>query len=410
MLNKKSQATMEFFITYGWAILIVLVVVGTLTAFGIFNTDYIMPERCRIGSYGTIECIDYVMHQDGILLFNLENNGNKGDLIITKVTADIDKEKCGGTLPEPLLFPAHKDILLYVGQDLAADKKLEHGCNALLGKSTNKKIKTGIKIEYKTVSSDSEHTMAGELITSIENQDGACSDCDIICEDRCTPDQIGCSDDSLQKYTCDMTTDLCYDKQFEDCPSGYTCQDGECISPLIALNNILDDKWTCITERAGKCTITESVGEDGEPDYSYRVYESPCGRISGSLSIAASKEITIPPPPVYLHVNRKLIVSACCGTSCDRCVGGECSAGIYLGTGTTDYYLRRNVLEIFTKTGYPNNVARDWQEKWYDLSAYSGKKLKIVSRARHAYPKHNNQVYIKDVYLTDCNPNIDSCD
>ena len=35
MINKKSQAALEFIMTYGWAILVVLVAIGALAYFGI---------------------------------------------------------------------------------------------------------------------------------------------------------------------------------------------------------------------------------------------------------------------------------------------------------------------------------------------------------------------------------------
>lgn len=38
-MKKKSQAAMEFLMTYGWAILVVLVFLGALTYFGVFNPD-----------------------------------------------------------------------------------------------------------------------------------------------------------------------------------------------------------------------------------------------------------------------------------------------------------------------------------------------------------------------------------
>jgi len=40
---KKSQAAMDFLITYGWAILIVLIMIGTLAYFGVLNPDKFTP-------------------------------------------------------------------------------------------------------------------------------------------------------------------------------------------------------------------------------------------------------------------------------------------------------------------------------------------------------------------------------
>ncbi|MBI2664247.1 hypothetical protein HYX10_02795 [Candidatus Woesearchaeota archaeon] len=45
---KKAQAAMEFLMTYGWAILVVLVVIGALAYFGVLNPSSLVPERCAL--------------------------------------------------------------------------------------------------------------------------------------------------------------------------------------------------------------------------------------------------------------------------------------------------------------------------------------------------------------------------
>lgn len=45
MINKQGQAAMEFLMTYGWAILAAIIVIGVLASFGIFNQPlYHSPE------------------------------------------------------------------------------------------------------------------------------------------------------------------------------------------------------------------------------------------------------------------------------------------------------------------------------------------------------------------------------
>lgn len=49
-MNKKSQYAMEFLMTYGWAILVVIAMVGALAYFGVFNPDNFLPideENCE---------------------------------------------------------------------------------------------------------------------------------------------------------------------------------------------------------------------------------------------------------------------------------------------------------------------------------------------------------------------------
>lgn len=42
---KKGQAAMEFLMTYGWAILVVLAAIGALAYFGVLSPDNLLPER-----------------------------------------------------------------------------------------------------------------------------------------------------------------------------------------------------------------------------------------------------------------------------------------------------------------------------------------------------------------------------
>lgn len=45
MFNKKGQAAMEFLMTYGWAILVVLAAIGALAYFGVLSPEKLVPER-----------------------------------------------------------------------------------------------------------------------------------------------------------------------------------------------------------------------------------------------------------------------------------------------------------------------------------------------------------------------------
>ncbi len=49
MKGKRGQAAMEFLMTYGWAILVVLVAIGALAYFGVLNPGRFLPSSCTIG-------------------------------------------------------------------------------------------------------------------------------------------------------------------------------------------------------------------------------------------------------------------------------------------------------------------------------------------------------------------------
>tara|TARA_Y100000031_G_scaffold47194_1_gene53765 strand:+ start:3907 stop:4353 length:447 start_codon:yes stop_codon:yes gene_type:complete len=46
--SKKSQAAMEFLMTYGWAILVVLAAIAALAYFGVLSPEKILPSKCLL--------------------------------------------------------------------------------------------------------------------------------------------------------------------------------------------------------------------------------------------------------------------------------------------------------------------------------------------------------------------------
>ena len=57
MTKRKAQAALEFLMTYGWAILVVLVAVGALAYFGVLSPDKFLPAKCTLQA--GIACLDH---------------------------------------------------------------------------------------------------------------------------------------------------------------------------------------------------------------------------------------------------------------------------------------------------------------------------------------------------------------
>jgi hypothetical protein len=49
---KKGQAAMEFLMTYGWAILVVLAAIGALAYFGVLSPSKLVPDKCTLQPKG----------------------------------------------------------------------------------------------------------------------------------------------------------------------------------------------------------------------------------------------------------------------------------------------------------------------------------------------------------------------
>ena len=72
--NTKSQAALEFLTTYGWAFLVILIMIGTLAYFGILSPSKLLPNRCNFGS--EFQCLDY---QIGATTFKIRMKNNIGE-------------------------------------------------------------------------------------------------------------------------------------------------------------------------------------------------------------------------------------------------------------------------------------------------------------------------------------------
>ncbi len=54
MFNKKGQAALEFLTTYGWAFLVILVMTGALSYFGVLSPGKYITDSCKLS--GLVEC------------------------------------------------------------------------------------------------------------------------------------------------------------------------------------------------------------------------------------------------------------------------------------------------------------------------------------------------------------------
>ena len=92
-MNRKGQSALEFLMTYGWAILIILVMIAALVYFGVFNPARLTPERCTaVPGFG---CNDYQLNSDGSANFLIANS--KGDSVtLTSTTAFAMNSTAGG--------------------------------------------------------------------------------------------------------------------------------------------------------------------------------------------------------------------------------------------------------------------------------------------------------------------------
>ena len=87
----KAQAAMEFLMTYGWAILVVLIVIGALAYFGVLSPSTLLPEKCTFPV--SLTCSDHSVSRTSITLVLL--NGAGRDMLVRGVAATSDALRGG---------------------------------------------------------------------------------------------------------------------------------------------------------------------------------------------------------------------------------------------------------------------------------------------------------------------------
>jgi len=70
-MHKKGQAALEFLTTYGWAFLVILVMIGALAYFGVLNPSRFVPDTCTFSA--AFLCDDHVINA-GSVIVKLRNN------------------------------------------------------------------------------------------------------------------------------------------------------------------------------------------------------------------------------------------------------------------------------------------------------------------------------------------------
>src|SRR3989338_67322 len=76
--HNKGQAAMEFLMTYGWAILVVLVVIGALSYFGVLSPATLLPEKCTFPV--SVSCTDHTVTATYLAI--VLQNGAGRDMLI----------------------------------------------------------------------------------------------------------------------------------------------------------------------------------------------------------------------------------------------------------------------------------------------------------------------------------------
>ena len=139
---KKAQAAMEFLMTYGWTILVILMAGAALVYFDVLNPGKFLPDNCNVQSFS---CTDFKVTATSASIYLTNNVGD--DITVTGIELDGG----AGTYT----------------QSVQIGKSFLFTFSGTFGDAGDR-YKSTMKVSYSTQTSGISHTNAGEIATTIE--------------------------------------------------------------------------------------------------------------------------------------------------------------------------------------------------------------------------------------------------
>jgi hypothetical protein len=186
-MKKRGQVALEFLSTYGWAFMVILLMIGALAYFGVLNPDKFLPQRCNTGPEFT--CTEFMVVNSGYLSFKVVNNVGQSIADVHVTSASWDKEDLDSCfVPQETISPG--DIIEIIC-DFDEEKFPPIG----------NKIKFSVNLDYRPVTVSYYHPLYAEIYVTLQS-----------------------SEDTILFFGCTNPTALNYDETATD-------DDGSCKYP-----------------------------------------------------------------------------------------------------------------------------------------------------------------------------------
>ena len=162
---RRGQAALEFLTTYGWAFLVILIMIGALAYFGVLRPSRLLPDRCNFGP--EMDCQDFqISNTPTTKLIKVKLKNNVGEAIsiadpngLTVSTESATPLSCTGAPVTSGVWAAG------VIRDFTFS-----GCNSdEVGFIPGEKAKVSIKLRYFSIRSGSGyvHDVGGEIFATV---------------------------------------------------------------------------------------------------------------------------------------------------------------------------------------------------------------------------------------------------
>ena len=159
-MEKRGQAAMEFLMTYGWAILVVLIAIGALAYFGVLNPSRFLPSSCTL--IPGLDCTEFKVDDSDVQVQLFIRNGIGNSIDFSTLGVDMNSDGDTGDAGDCA------DIDPAAIADGALSAQLNIGCPAATIVNVGDRFRGDIIGTYTVGGSTLTHTMSGNIITEVE--------------------------------------------------------------------------------------------------------------------------------------------------------------------------------------------------------------------------------------------------
>lgn len=176
--QKRGQAALEFLSTYGFAFLIILVMIGALAYFGVLDPQRFLPDRCQFGS--EFGCIEAQITTDGAtpsnvdVAINLINNAGQ-DIVYQDVVLDDTLGTVWAATDCTMTAPwdtAGTVGVLEVGEVWSAGRTVQAVCTTSTPAGTQlaagSKHRVNVEIDYTPVGKSFPKSGSGDIYSEVQ--------------------------------------------------------------------------------------------------------------------------------------------------------------------------------------------------------------------------------------------------
>ena len=167
MNPKKGQAAMEYLMTYGWALVALVVVIAAIMATGAFNPSYLIAEECTLQP--DLRCSGHVLYRDGdSVAFKMRvDNGLGYDILLKeiKITTSDGTEESYNLGNQKLPQGEREEITMGLDHIKKVQGEVER-----MRVSLNY-VSCAPEVNYDCLSSGPEHTISGRIVARMEEKE-----------------------------------------------------------------------------------------------------------------------------------------------------------------------------------------------------------------------------------------------